>query len=84
MVMAHLRGLRRNLINPLTEGVQILLWIAAGRCMRRMERQRLIDLPANRGPALRGCPVLLDLLTEMEPCVQAREGSGEDDKRCPR
>ena len=73
--IAHLRGLCRNLINPRTEAVQILLWIAPRRRMRRMERQHLVDLPAYRGPFLRGCAVLLDLLTETEPCLQAREDS---------
>ena len=71
----HLRELCRNVINPRTEAVQILLWIAPRRRMRRMEGQHLVDLPAYRGPSLRGCAVLLDLLTETEPCLQAREDS---------
>ena len=73
--IAHLRELCRNVINPRTEAVQILLWIAPRRRMRRMERQHLVDLPAYRGPFLRGCAVLLDLLTETESCLQAREDS---------
>ena len=78
---AHLRGLCRNLIHPLTEVVQIPSLTAARN--GRRERQHLSDLPADRGPHLRGRPVPLDVLTETKPCLQGREDSSNDDRDAP-
>jgi hypothetical protein len=80
-VIGHPRGLLCNLIHPRTKLVEVLLRIVVRRFVRRMERQHLRDLSADRGPHFGGGPVLLRPLSGTEECLEAREDSGKDDSQ---